>query len=85
MKTVKIQVRGAAAHRGQDRRLLGVVTHSRLQRVSARSRVGIVLEDGSGVAIDWVTGRSFSSAEEATRLNVQSGLRMGMKSCGSLC
>ena len=39
---------------------------------SARSRVGIVLEDGSAVAIDWVTGRSYSSARR--RLNVQSGL-----------
>ena len=63
---------------GQDRRLPGVVTHSRLQRAtSARSRVGIVLEDGSGVAIDWVTGRSYSSARR--RLNVQSGLRRGRK------
>ena len=59
-------------HPGQDRRLPGVVTHSRLQRTtSVRSRVGIVLEDGSGVAIDWVTGRSYSSARR--RLNVQSG------------
>ena len=24
--------------------------------------MGIVLEDGSGVAVDWVTGRSYSSA-----------------------
>ena len=56
MKTVNIQVKWAAAQLGQDRRLPIVVTLSRLQRVtSARSRVGIVLEDGSGVAIDWVT------------------------------
>ena len=62
-KTVKIQVKWAAAHPGQDRRLPGVVTHSRLQRAtSVRSRVGIVLEDDSRVAIDWVTGRSYSSA-----------------------
>ena len=59
VKTVKIQVRWAAAHPGQDRRLPGVVT----------------LEDGSGVAVDWVTGRPYSSARR--RLNVQSGLRKG--------
>ena len=71
VETVNIQVRWAAAHPGQDRRLPGVAT-------SVRSRVGIVLEDGSGVAIDWVTGRSCSSAEKATRrLNVQSGLHKG--------
>ena len=29
VKTVKIQVKWAAAHLGQDRRLPGVVTHSR--------------------------------------------------------
>ena len=76
MKTVNIQVRWAAVHPGQDRRLPGLVTHSRLwQATSARSRVGIVLEDGSGVAIDWVTGRSYSSAQR--RLNAQSGLRKG--------
>ena len=41
-------------------------------------RVRNVLDDGSGVAIDWVTRRSFSSTEKATRrLNVQSGLRKG--------
>ena len=35
-------------------------------------------QPGSGVAIDWVTGRSCSSAIEAgRRLNVQSGLRKG--------
>ena len=37
-------------------------------------------EDGSGVAIDWVTGQSCSSAMKAVRrLNVQSGLREGDK------
>ena len=78
VKTVKIQVRWAAAQPGQDRRLPGVVTHSWLQpATSTRSRVGIVLEDGSGVAIDWVTGRSYSSARR--RLNVQSGQRKGGK------
>ena len=52
VKTVKIQVRWAAAQAGQDRRLPSVATHSRLQRAtSVRSGVGIVLEDGSGVAI----------------------------------
>ena len=76
VKTVKIQVRWAAAQLGQDRRLPSVATHSRIQRAtSVRSRVGIVLEDGSGVAIDWVTGRSYSSARR--RLNVQSGQRKG--------
>ena len=66
------------AHPGQDRRLPGVVIHSRLQRAtSVRSRVGIVLEDGSGVAIDWVTGLSYSSAQK--QLNVQSGQRKGRK------
>ena len=35
-------------------------------------------EDGSGVAIDWVAGRSCSSGVKAgRRLNVQSGLRKG--------
>ena len=68
----------AAAHPGQDRRLPSVVTHSRLQRAtSVRSRVGIVLEDGSEVAIDWVTGWSCSSARR--RLDVQSGQRKGRK------
>ena len=80
VNTVKIQVRWAAAHIGQDRRLPSVVTHSRLQRAtSVRSRVGIFLEDGSGVAIDWVTGPPFSSARR--RLNVQSGQRKGRKVC----
>ena len=80
VKTVKIQVRWAAAQPGQDRRLPSVATHSRLQRAtSVRSRVGIVLEDGSGVAIDWVTGRSYCSARR--RLNVQSGQRKGRKVC----
>ena len=60
VKTVKIQVRWAAAQPGQDRRLPSVV-----------------IEDGSGVAIDWVTGRSYSSARR--RLNVQSGQRKGGK------
>ena len=78
VKTVNIQVRWAAAQPGQDRRLPSVATHSRLQRAtSVRSRVGIVLEDGSGVAIDWVTGRSYSSARR--RLNVQSDQRKGGK------
>ena len=49
MKTVKIQLKWAAAHPGQDRPLPSVATHSRLQRAtSVRSRVGIVLLDGSG-------------------------------------
>ena len=78
VKTVKIQVRWAAAQPGQDRRFPSVATHSRLQRAtSVRSGVGIVFEDGSGVAIDWVTGRSYSSARR--RLNVQSGQRKGGK------
>ena len=78
VKTVNIQVRWAAAQPGQDRRLPSVATHSRLERAtSVRYRVGIVLEDGSGVAIDWVTGRSYSSARR--RLNVQSGQRKGGK------
>ena len=45
MKTVKIQLKWAAAHPGQ-------------LKAPVRSRMGIVLEDGSGVAIDWVTGRT---------------------------
>ena len=74
MKTVNIQVRRAAAQPGQDRRLPAVVTHSRLKRAtSVRSRVGIVLEDGSGVAIDWVTGRSYSSAPMYSQANVRAG------------
>ena len=44
---------------------------------SAWFRVGIVVEDGSGVAIDWVTAESYSSARR--RLNVQSGQRKGRK------
>ena len=69
---------GRCAHPGQDRRLPSVATHSRLLRAtSVRSRVGIVLEDDSGVAIDWVTGRSYPSARR--RLNVQSGQRKGGK------
>ena len=76
VKTLKIQVRWAAAHPGQDRRLPSVMAHSRPLRATARSWVGIVLEDGSGVAIDLVAGRSYSSAEKATRrLDVQSGPR----------
>ena len=76
-------MRWAAAQPGQDRRLPSVATHSRLQRAtSVRSRVGIVLEDGSGVAIDWVTGRSYSSARR--RLNVQSGQRKGGKCAAAL-
>ena len=78
VKTVNIQVRWAAAQPGQDRRLPSVARHLSLTRAtSVRSRVGIVLEDGSGVAIDWVTGRSYSSARR--RLNVQSGQRKGGK------
>ena len=45
MTTVNIQVKWAAAHRGQDLRLPSVVTHSRLQRAtSVRSRVGVVFK-----------------------------------------
>ena len=78
MKTVNIQVKWTAALPGQDRRLQGVLPHSALQRAtSVRSRVGIVLEDGSGVAIDFVTRRSYSSARR--RLDVQSGQRKGRK------
>ena len=78
MKTVTIEVKWAAAQPGQDRRRPSVVTHSRHKRAtSVRSGVGIVLEDGSGVAIDWVTGQSYSSARR--RLNVQSGQRKGGK------
>ena len=80
MKTVNIQVRWAAAHPGQDPRLPSVVTHSRLQpATSVRSRVGIVFKKktGPGVAIDFVTGQSYSSARR--RLNVQSGQRKGRK------
>ena len=53
-----------------------------LAGISVRSRVGIVLEDGSGVAVDWVTGRSYSSARR--RLNVQSGQREGGKCAAAL-
>ena len=76
MKAVKIQETERRAHPGQDRRLLGVMTHPRPERASARSwGPG---QPGSGVAVDWVTGRSCSSAAEARRrLNVQSGLRKG--------
>ena len=78
VKTVKIQVGWAAARPGRDLQLQSVATHSGLWRAtSVRSRVGIVLEDGSGVAVDWVSGRSCSSARR--RLNVQSGQRKGRK------
>ena len=71
VKTVNIQVKWAAALLGQSRRLPSVVTHSRLWlATSVRSRVGIVLEDGSRVAIDWVTGRSYSSARKRLQANV---------------
>ena len=40
VRTVNIQVKWAAAHPGQDRRLPGVVTHSRPWRAPARSWVG---------------------------------------------
>ena len=80
VKTVNIEVKWAAAHPGQDRRLPSVVTHSRLQRAtSVRSRVGIVLEDGSGVAIDWVTGRSYSSARR--RISMHSQANVGAGKC----
>ena len=49
-----VQVRWAAAHPGQDRRLPSVVTHSRPWRATARTMVGIFLEDGSGSRSDWV-------------------------------
>ena len=39
--------------------------------------VGIVFEDGSGVAVDWVTGRSYQFVRK--RLDVQSGHRKGGK------
>ena len=68
---------GAGRHPGQDRRLPSVVTHPKPQRASARSWVGPG-QPGSGVAIDWVTGWSCSSAVTAKRrLDVQSGLRKG--------
>ena len=72
----KISGNRAAAHPGQDRRFPGGVTHPRTGRASARSwGPG---QPGSRVAIDWVTGRSCTSAMKAERrLNVQSGLRNG--------
>ena len=42
---------------------------------SARPGVGIVIEDGSRVAVDWVTVRWYSSVRRL--LNVQSGQREG--------
>ena len=74
MKTVNIRVKWAAAHPGQDRSALGCGDTLK-KRPALDLGWGIVLEDGSGVAIDWVTGRSYSSARR--RLNVQSGLRQG--------
>ena len=50
--------------------------HSRLlQATSVGSRVAIVLEDGSGVAIDWVTGRSPLHEDGSTysQANVRAG------------
>ena len=39
-------------------------------------RSGVNSEPGVGIAVDWVTGRSYSFAIEAgRRLNVESGLR----------
>ena len=69
--TVKIKVKWA----GQDRRLPDVVIRPRPWRAPSRSGAG---QPGSGVAIDWITGGSYSSATKAKRrLNVQSGLRKG--------
>ena len=65
----------AAAHPGQDRRLPGVVTHPRPQQASARSTGPG--QPGSGVAIDWVTGRSCCAMKAGRRLNARSGLRKG--------
>ena len=77
MKTVKIQVKCAAAHPGQDRRLRCVVTHILgLCELLLDRGCEIVLEDSSRVAIDWVAGQSYSSVLKARRLlNVQSGPR----------
>ena len=78
MKTVNIQVKWAAAHPGQDRRQCD----DTLKAPAGDQRPiwggdRLQKEDGSGVAIDWVTGRSYSSARG--RLNVQSGQRKGRK------
>ena len=64
---------------GLYRRLPSVATHSALAGDQRPIWGGDRLqkEDGSGVAIDWVTGRSYSSARR--RLNVQSGQRKGGK------
>ena len=79
MKTVKIHVRWAAAQPGQDRRLPSGDTLKALAGDQRPIYGGDRLqkEDGSGVAIDWVTGRSYSSARR--RLNVHSGQRKGRK------
>ena len=83
VKTVKVQVKWAAAHRGQDRRLPVVVTHSRLQRAtSAPSTVGIVLEDGSGVAINWSPAGCTPPHGDSSMYS-QANIRAG-KSCGPL-
>ena len=84
MKTVKIQVRWAAAHPGQDRRLPSVVAHSRLQRATARSRVGIVSSKTApgSLSTGSPAGRTPLLKKATRRLNVQSSLRKGRWRCG---
>ena len=81
MKTVKIQVRWAAAQPGQDRRAPGCGDHTQGSsgRPASDLGVGIVLEDGSGVAIDWVhpAGRTPPHADGSmySHTNVRAGTR----------
>ena len=77
MKTVNIQETERHAHPGQDRRLPGVVIHSRPWRDPARSGVGIRatwLAPGS-LSAGSLAGRTPLLFEAERRLNVQSGLR----------
>ena len=60
---------GLRAHPGRDRQLSDVVTHPRLQRVNL-APLGLRWgpgQPGSGVAVDWVTGRSCFSANPKRR------------------
>ena len=76
MKTVKIQVRWAAAHPGQDRRFPSVATHSRLEQGSSASQmtaakiIDIIsrLPGCDGQAADAVSAYTQVQMEDAPKL-----------------
>ena len=73
MKTVKIQVRWAAAQPGQDRRLPGVATH--IQGSGGRPASDL----GWGSSSKTAPGSLSTGSPAGRRLNVQSGQRKGGK------